>query len=149
MSPLQHVPKVYRPYTTVMTFPAELVVPFIGTAKRIRLPHLDMWVRLDHFRLLPFTKSLACYKCGLKGAFFALQRIHYKTATPREQSSQWQLTSEWHLNLYAANFQLMTCDHVVPRSQGGSNYAENLATLCSRCNSRKASRSFEEFMALP
>jgi hypothetical protein len=148
IKPLQHVPKVYRAYTTAMTFPAELVVPFIGKARRIRLPHLSLWVRLDYFRLLPFAKSLTCYKCGIKGAFFALQRTHGGRLM-KEESTRWVLTTDWHLNLYAADFRLMTCDHVVPRSKGGSNYAENLETLCSKCNSRKAARSREEFMAMP
>lgn len=31
----------------------------------------------------------------------------------------------------------MTLDHVVPRSLGGDNAAENLVTACSRCNSRR------------
>ncbi len=37
-----------------------------------------------------------------------------------------------------------TLDHVLPRSLGGPNTAENLATACLTCNSIKSGRSYEE-----
>jgi 5-methylcytosine-specific restriction endonuclease McrA len=47
----------------------------------------------------------------------------------------------------------MTCDHVVPKSAwplGQRHLADdpgNLRTLCQRCNSKKSSRSIEQFMS--
>ncbi len=40
--------------------------------------------------------------------------------------------------------QELTCDHVVPRSQGGSSSWENLVTACGPCNRRKGSRTPEQ-----
>lgn len=39
----------------------------------------------------------------------------------------------------------MTLDHVVPRSLGGDNAADNLITACSKCNSKRGNLPVEEF----
>ena len=36
-------------------------------------------------------------------------------------------------------------DHMVPRSQGGTNAPDNLAAACSTCNHRKKAKTVEEF----
>lgn len=38
----------------------------------------------------------------------------------------------------------LTCDHVLPRSQGGGSSWENLVTACAPCNRRKGGRTPEE-----
>jgi 5-methylcytosine-specific restriction endonuclease McrA len=38
----------------------------------------------------------------------------------------------------------LTCDHVVPRSQGGMTSWDNLVTACGPCNRRKGGRTPEE-----
>lgn len=38
----------------------------------------------------------------------------------------------------------LTCDHVIPRSQGGGMSWENLVTACAPCNRRKGGRTPEE-----
>ena len=38
----------------------------------------------------------------------------------------------------------LTCDHVVPRSQGGITSWENLVTACGPCNRRKGGRTPEQ-----
>lgn len=38
-----------------------------------------------------------------------------------------------------------TLDHVVPRSQGGTNHHSNLVTCCHRCNSLRGDRDAEAF----
>lgn len=40
---------------------------------------------------------------------------------------------------------VLTLDHVVPRSAGGTNGAENVCCCCHRCNSVRGNRSAEEF----
>lgn len=37
-----------------------------------------------------------------------------------------------------------TLDHVVPRSKGGSNAADNLVTACLTCNSIKSDRTYDD-----
>ena len=40
---------------------------------------------------------------------------------------------------------LMTHDHIIPRSLGGSNKKENLVLACNFCNSNRQSTSVEDF----
>jgi len=40
----------------------------------------------------------------------------------------------------------MHLDHVIPRSQGGSNTAENLVVSCCSCNGRKQDMSLIRYM---
>jgi len=44
-----------------------------------------------------------------------------------------------------ATDQPLHCDHVFPRSRGGSNALENLTTACSRCNQSKGARLLHEW----
>ena len=37
-------------------------------------------------------------------------------------------------------------DHKKPRSKGGSNHTNNLLTSCARCNNKKATLSYKEFI---
>lgn len=40
----------------------------------------------------------------------------------------------------------ITYDHIIPRSQNGTDYADNLAVCCNYCNEDKADRSYEEYV---
>jgi 5-methylcytosine-specific restriction endonuclease McrA len=79
--------------------------------------------------------GVTCTWCGLVGKFFAKETHH---AIPKNQNGT---INKYHLNLYAldgnGNEVLMTKDHIIPRSKGGSNHHENLQTMCSRCNGLK------------
>lgn len=46
--------------------------------------------------------------------------------------------------LYCGSKKDLTIDHVIPRSKGGKNTWDNLATCCSRCNLKKGNRTPEE-----
>lgn len=53
-------------------------------------------------------------------------------------------THEWmpeHGRVFA------TTDHKVPRSRGGGDELSNLVLCCASCNSRKATKKYEEFVA--
>lgn len=145
-------PRIFRAYDTLATFRAEEIIPLIVEAFEGEEPgpkthvvrSIDWFNPIIQFkvretRLHPFTKSLVCYKCGRVGTFFALQRGSNRVGP-------W---GKWHLNFYAPGGVMMTCDHIIPKSGGGTDDLENLGTLCCKCNSRKGSKSLEEFLAIP
>ena len=74
-----------------------------------------------------FTKGCKCVKCGIEGKFFAKERF------PENKV--------YHLNLYAidqdGNEVLMTKDHIIPKSKGGSSNISNYQTMCTICNRNK------------
>ena len=46
----------------------------------------------------------------------------------------------FHIDLYTADFELMTIDHIIPKSKGGTNTLENLQPMCHTCNTHKADK---------
>ena len=44
-------------------------------------------------------------------------------------------------------FRVMDVDHILPRSQGGTDHADNLQMLCSGCNRSKGSKTMAEWKA--
>lgn len=47
----------------------------------------------------------------------------------------------FHIDLYTEEFELMTIDHIQPRSKGGTDDLENLQPMCNTCNARKADKT--------
>ena len=86
-------------------------------------------VKFGSTRLRVFMeKGFDCVNCGIRGQFFAI-----------EKSSK--LDNRPHLNLYAVdeggNEVLMTKDHIIPKSKGGSDRMNNLQPMCEPCNQEK------------
>ena len=87
----------------------------------------------DSARYVIFRKSLVCVKCGLVGTILALEKFKSNRIPT------------YHFNLYAVDSNtgyevMMTKDHIVPKSKGGSNALKNFQTMCRRCNELKGNK---------
>jgi hypothetical protein len=79
-----------------------------------------------HRRLKTFhIKGLNCVSCPKKGK--------YLIATKDRNGSI-------HIDLYTNDFELMTVDHIKPKSLGGTYDIENLDPMCQTCNSEKSDK---------
>ncbi len=122
------------PYHRVATFALDEILPLIG---KIDIASIrDFSVRLLSWRYQVYAlKGTTCVTCGLKAEYFAFERERSQThALP-------------HLNLYALKLSnskksmvevMITIDHIIPKSKGGTNDMTNLQPMCSRCNQKKA-----------
>ena len=113
------------------TYPVELILEHIRSPNKRVVLDGDS-VRVKGVRMESFVvHGIVCVRCGLTGAYFV------KEKTTDEDTS-------WHLNLYAINSRgcevLMTRDHIMPRSKGGSEDISNMQTMCLTCNGLKADK---------
>ncbi|MBP7497975.1 MAG: HNH endonuclease [Bacteroidales bacterium] len=79
-----------------------------------------------------YEKGISCINCGIKGSYFAVEK---------------DKGAGLHLDLYAKKETgdvMMTVDHIIPSSKGGSNKNDNLQTMCKICNEKKADAYDEE-----
>lgn len=83
-------------------------------------------VKMNSKRYFVFQKNQNCVACGLKGTRMVLD------LNPGDQSP--------HFNLYGeedGRLVLMTKDHILAKSRGGSDELSNFQTCCSTCNNLK------------
>lgn len=99
-------------------------------------------VYMGDSRYRVFAKSLVCCRCGLVGS---IMRLEYNW-----HPKGW---IEPHFNLYAPDGEggwvLMTQDHILPKSKGGSDEDDNLITMCSYCNGKKGNKISVQNRVLP
>ena len=73
-------------------------------------------------------RDLNCWKCGVKADRFILKHHPNDMKKPPV------------MELYAYNgkyFNMMTRDHIIPKSLGGNNEVDNLRPACEPCNRKR------------
>jgi len=115
------------------------IVSFKDYTSELRYLNVDGYkVKRHSKRYQLFRQSTACCNCKIKGEFFALettdQIIH------RANCNNHPIL--YHFNLYAIKDGkeiLMTKDHILPISRGGTDNINNLQVMCQDCNVSKNS----------
>lgn len=51
-----------------------------------------------------------------------------------------------HVCHYCGSPDLLTMDHIIPRSKGGSDCASNLLSACQSCNASRGNKDYDEFV---
>lgn len=80
----------------------------------------------SHKRLKVFYhKGLKCVSCNKEGKYLIAAK---------------DKGGNIHIDVYTKDFELMTVDHIKPKSLGGSYDIENLDPMCTGCNSKKSNK---------
>jgi hypothetical protein len=87
-----------------------------------------IYVSIASKKLLTFKQSIICASCDAKVAYFLLLRNPHAKGRAS-------------LELFTEDNKLLTRDHIMPRSLGGSNDMSNSQTMCLTCNSKKGSKA--------
>ena len=110
-------------------FDLEEVLPFITedeTKKDYEVDGKIYSVRMNSDRYFVFQNNNHCVSCDIEGTKMVLD------INPGDQSP--------HFNLYAeenGRLLLMTKDHILAKSKGGTDELSNYQTMCSICNNLK------------
>ena len=116
-------------------FPVEEILPLIGfnnEPKKFQTEHGVYRAGVSSNRLLCFKRSIFCVSCGVAGTHFHLEQQVRKSKGNHRHIA--------HINLYHIKDDkkiLMTKDHIIPVSYGGTGDIENLQTMCAPCNNKK------------
>jgi 5-methylcytosine-specific restriction endonuclease McrA len=123
-------PKRASGYDKLKKYPLHEVFHIIGTGRRMFVTDLEgipLTVNTSSNRLLTFKKNVVCVGCGVRGSHFWVE------CNPG--------AFNYHLNLYGITKTgdeiLMTRDHIIPKSKGGSDHLNNMQTMCTKCNNKK------------
>lgn len=129
-------------YVSIKKFDVEPILELIRSKEKTA-KYKNITFKVSGGRLSNFAyNGVDCICCGAKAAYFSLEtQLH----------SVGDLKS-YHLNLYAIDRNgkpvMMTKDHIILRSLGGSDTVENYSPMCLRCNNLRGNsyESQEEFI---
>jgi hypothetical protein len=120
-------------YKCLKVIPTEVVVSAL-LAGHNTLHYQGFTISIASSRIKTYSKGVNCVHCGRTGDYFSLE--------------QRRSDKKPHLNLYNRTKNgasvMITSDHIIPVSKGGSGCLENRQTMCSPCNSTKSSFSSVE-----
>ena len=131
-------------YDRVATFTFEEGMYIINHVKQKKLHGVDVEGITDpqstRIQMIASGQT-SCVACGIKGHHFYLER-HSNDKV-----------SKYSLNLYAlmesGSERMLTWDHMVPKSLGGSNKLVNAQCMCDKCNRAKGNNlSIDELIDL-
>jgi 5-methylcytosine-specific restriction endonuclease McrA len=120
------VTKHFKHYTRLGQYNIEEVLPFIGQRKQYG--KTTVFVR-EGPRMRLFERTQICACCHLKGLYFWLEKSG---------------SFPFHFNLYGledGREVMMTLDHILARSQGGTKKDDNVQLLCEYCNRAKKDKN--------
>lgn len=84
-----------------------------------------------HHRLCVFfNKGSQCVKCGRIGKYIIET---YRKSKSGEFYG-------YHIDVYDKDFNLMTVDHIYPKSKGGDESLNNKQPMCEECNYKKSDK---------
>jgi 5-methylcytosine-specific restriction endonuclease McrA len=86
-------------------------------------------------------KGCTCVKCGIVGTFFALEKPVDRDGKGHHKN--------FHFNLYGINKKgeevMLTKDHILPKSKGGTSLLSNYQTMCYQCNCEKGNKESDYY----
>lgn len=121
--------KSRKSLTHIKSFPADAIFSLVTDHEERKDFFVDekcYSVRMNSERYHVFKKNRYCAACGVEGIIMNLD------LNPGDSSP--------HFNLYAeenGKLILMTKDHKIPKSRGGSEDRCNMVTCCALCNNLK------------
>ncbi len=134
----------YKPSEVLNFLPNPQDYPRWFNLNRIKKDYDGDLMKMGSQRYYVFRKSLQCHFCDLVGSVMYKERVIGKKGQAPNCG--------YHFNLYAidenGNEVLMTKDHVLAKSCGGTDTLDNYVTCCTKCNGDKGSMDYEEFKEL-
>lgn len=125
-----------------MTYDIDFWVSFAKESKiRKRYKYYQIFLIKDVVNQLKSVKNLKwafhkdpnllCALCGVNFEYAVCGQLHGHICHDKHGPKK------HHWNLYTANFDLLTRDHIVPRSVGGVDTKTNIQIACYECNVKK------------